>query len=248
VIALVLGCGGGDSGGPVNDATPPLAPLPTPVSASSEAFVTSDACAQCHAIGESVTDAMKTAAGDDVSPYYLWQSTMMAFAARDPFYLAAFEHELALDSDSAADIEPLCIRCHGPAGSEAHAAGGTRLTFAEYTSGASVEARLARDSVTCSLCHQIEDNKLGTDESFTCGFTVGFGREIYGPHQGLQQNPMQMFVQYTPVYAEHVTSSELCTTCHTVIVPGANGGEIIEQAPYLEWKNSVYSTPEQLTT
>ncbi len=50
---------------------------------------------------------------------------------------------------------------------------------------------------------------------------------------------------YTPVAANHMTQSELCATCHTVITPtlseeGEVLGEFVEQAPYLEWLASSF--------
>src|SRR5439155_458287 len=46
--------------------------------------------------------------------------------------------------------------------------------------------RLAADGVSCSLCHQIGKEKLGTPESFVGGFTIQAatpegGRPVYGP-------------------------------------------------------------------
>ncbi|MCX5741149.1 MAG: hypothetical protein NT062_01480, partial [Proteobacteria bacterium] len=38
---------------------------------------------------------------------------------------------------------------------------------------------------------------------------------------------------YTPTQADHVGRSELCATCHTVIV-----GAVVEQATFLEWRSS----------
>jgi hypothetical protein len=58
--------------------------------------------------------------------------------------------------------------------------------------------------------------------------------------------PMINFVNYTPQYGQQTEKSELCATCHTLITPTVNNsgeivGEIMEQTPYLEWKNSIYS-------
>jgi hypothetical protein len=65
---------------------------------------------------------------------------------------------------------------------------------------------------------------------------------MFGPHEGPRTDPMQFFVEYTPTYSEHINSSELCATCHTVIIPVVEGGEhvgdFVEQAPYFEWLNS----------
>jgi hypothetical protein len=51
---------------------------------------------------------------------------------------------------------------------------------------------------------------------------------------------------FLPARGEHVQSSELCATCHTLITHtlDANGrvlGEFPEQVPYLEWKHSAFA-------
>ncbi len=184
---------------------------------------------------------MSNAAGDDVSPIKLWRGSMMALAARDPFYLAVFEKEIQENPSEQEEIEALCTRCHAPAGVIASEHEGATISFRELTSGTSTNASIGRDGVTCSLCHQIRDSELGRESSFTGGFTVDFARKIYGPHANPDADPMQMFVRYTPVQSEHVQRSALCATCHSVIVPGIHGQEVVEQAPYLEWLNSSYN-------
>jgi hypothetical protein len=231
---------------PTVELPPPLEPLPPPSSAETDRFATSDKCAQCHA-GAVDSDAMKDAAGRDVSPNALWRGSMMALATRDPFYLAVFSHELSLHEEASETIERTCTRCHAPAASLEHEQSGGHVSFEALVHGDTTEARLARDGVTCSMCHQIDGAGLGSNASFTGGFDVGYDREIYGPHQAPHVDPMQFFVGYTPTYADHVTSSALCATCHTVIVKPLDedgqptGGEVIEQAPYLEWRNSDYN-------
>ncbi|MCK6587700.1 MAG: hypothetical protein L6Q76_08960 [Polyangiaceae bacterium] len=228
---------------PVN-LPPPMDPLPPTDPTETDRFATSNYCNQCHLAGDAAV--MHDAAGEDISPAYLWRSSMMAFAARDPYYLAVFSEEILRRPDAQADIEAICTRCHAPAGSLEHEQTGGRLSFESLTTGTSPEDNLARDGITCSLCHQIQDIGLGKTSSFAGGFTVGFERQMFGPHQGPAVNPMQFFLNYTPVYSDHIASSEICATCHTVIVPitdasGApTGGDFLEQAPYLEWLNSDY--------
>ncbi len=225
----------------VPDAPPPLAPLPEPQAVETEQFSSGTFCGQCHLKGTSDTPAMTTASGADVSPVNLWRGSMMALASRDPFYFAVFEHEIAENPGAKSEIEAVCTRCHAPAGVVASERGGEKLSFEEITSGTSTNAAIGRDGVTCSFCHQIRDSNLGTDSSFTGGYTVGFARKIFGPHANPRTSPMEMFIRYTPEYSEHIKSSALCATCHTVIVPGSNGQEVVEQAPYLEWLNSSYN-------
>ncbi len=165
---------------------------------------------------------------------------MMALAARDPFYLAVFAEELARAPEDRATIERACVRCHAPAGSEESDGA---LGFDELVAGTEPIAVLGRDGVTCTLCHQIAASGLGEERSFTGGFDVEFGRKIYGPHANPFVDPMRMFVNFTPTLGDHVASSELCATCHTVII-----GTIVEQATYLEWRSSSLATTKSCQT
>ncbi|MRG97656.1 hypothetical protein [Polyangium spumosum] len=239
--------GGGASTGPAPEPEvvlpPPLDPLPPGEPASTDRFATSGQCGQCHLAGPETT-VMHDAAGNDISPVYLWRSSMMAFAARDPYYLAVFGEELVEHAGKEAFVEQTCTRCHAPAGSEEHAQGGGHLSYEALVAGDGEEALLARDGVTCTLCHQIADEGLGKTSSFGGGFVIGYEREIYGPHLVPKVDPMQLIVNYTPTASTHITKSEVCATCHTVLVPVMKGnqkvGDFLEQAPYLEWKNSTF--------
>ncbi|MDC3956203.1 hypothetical protein [Polyangium jinanense] len=240
--------GGGTTPGPEPEPEvelpPPLDPLPPVVLTTTDRFATSSQCGQCHFAGPETT-VMHDAAGNDISPVYLWRSSMMGFAARDPYYLAVFGEELVKHSGREAFVEETCTRCHAPAGSEEQAQAGGHLTFDALVAGDGKEANLARDGVTCTLCHQIADDGLGKTQSFGGGFVIGYEREIYGPHLVPKVDPMQLIVNYTPTASAHITKSEVCATCHTVLVPIMKGdqrvGDFLEQAPYLEWKNSTFA-------
>jgi hypothetical protein len=255
VVALVLASacgdsagtslsGGGGSGGSV--AFPPALPaLPPPASAETETFVTSGACAQCHLAAEG--DELRDADGRDVSPVRLWRASMMGLAARDPFYLAVFQKDREERPAVTEKVDALCTRCHAPAASVTLAKAGKALGFDDMVSGTAPEAALGRDGVTCSLCHQITSEGLGSEASFSGGFQVGTSREMFGPHANPVVDPMEFFVSYTPTQADHVSESALCATCHTVVVrpmdaagkPGER--DVYEQAPYFEWQNSDYN-------
>lgn len=243
LVVLLFGCQSA-SGGPQPPPRPdPLAPLPAPQTATSDRFADSLRCAQCHLALEDNPDALRDAAGRDVSPVGLWRPSMMALAGRDPFFLAAWNQERSRFPDHVDEIDPVCARCHAPMGA---VESDDQLGFEELVSGDTDAAALGRDGVSCSLCHQILPDNLGAGGSLSGGFQIGFGREIFGPHPAPDTDPMMFFVNYTPVQSDHITSSELCATCHTVVVepraPDGNprGGELVEQATYFEWLNSSY--------
>lgn len=209
----------------------PLAPLPIPITVQTDRFSDMATCAQCHTASDT---ALRDASGRDVSPIGLGRTSMMALAARDPFYLAVFAEELARAPENRETIERTCSRCHAPA---AHEELDGALTFELLTTSTDPIASLGREGVTCSLCHQISDSDLGTERSFTGGFTVDYGRKIFGPHANPFVDPMRMFVNFTPTLGAHIGQSELCATCHTVIVD-----DVVEQATYLEWRSSSLAT------
>jgi len=104
------------------------------------------------------------------------------------------------------------------------------------------------DGVSCSFCHQIQDENLGRKKSFSGKFVINTSnkapeREIFGPYKDPVQKTMQQSVGYTPVFGPQTNDSALCATCHTLFTPFVDGqgkvaGEFPEQTPYLEWKYS----------
>lgn len=217
----------------------PLEPLPAPSPVMTDRFRDAEACGQCHLVPDG-SAVLHDAGGRNVSPVLLWRSSMMALAARDPFYLSVFAEELERAPARRSEIEAMCTRCHSPAASEHLKTDGAHLSFDELTAGTSDAALLARGGVTCTLCHQIDPANLGTERSFTGGFTTGFGRTIYGPYLDPRTEPMMLVVNYRPAHGAHITKSELCGSCHTVVIPGPRG-DIVEQATYLEWRSSTFA-------
>lgn len=220
-------------------------PLPPQSLGASNHFVTAEACGQCHSAGTAV---LRDAKGRDVAPVSQWRGTMMAHAARDPFYLATFAQELAHRPGATRAIESLCARCHAPAAVFDLEADGDHLSFASLTSGTGKVPELARDGVTCSLCHQIQPDGLGAPTTYDGAFVIKDERRIFGPHANPQVGPMQTFVSYTPTEASHMGQSALCATCHTVVTKALDangkpvGPEFVEQGAYLEWRASDYRT------
>jgi hypothetical protein len=213
-------------------------------------FHTSDRCVACH-------NGLATRAGEDISFGLAWKPTMMANAARDPYWHAGVRRETIDHPGSRAAIEDECSICHMPMArfeSKLGGHGGTvfsHLGFLPDDRGDS----LAADGVSCSLCHQIGKEKLGTRESYVGGFVIGGpnaqgNRLEFGPfdptagHASLMRSSTGGFL---PVESAHVRQSEVCATCHTLLTRalGPDGKEISEfpeQVPYQEWLHSDYRT------
>ncbi|NIA05022.1 MAG: hypothetical protein GWP11_03520 [Proteobacteria bacterium] len=208
-------------------------------------FVGSGRCANCHTL---LTDRD----GNDMSISNHWRSTMMANAARDPFWQAKVSSEVARNPALRKVIEGKCVICHMPAAwTQAHADGEQSGLFGPgFLNGNNPLHDAAMDGVTCSFCHQIQDKGLGTEASFSGKFKVDTaavspGRAIFGPYRDPVTRTMRAADGFTPAYGPQTNDSALCATCHTLYTPYLDGkgrvaGTFPEQTPYLEWRHSSF--------
>ena len=214
--------------------------------ASGAIFQTSDRCLACH-------NGITTPSGEDVSIGFNWRPSIMANSSRDPYWQASVRREITDHPESRAHIEDECSSCHMPmARYEAKQKGREGEVFAHLPFNADDSAgRLAADGVSCSLCHQIGKDKLGTPESFTGGFVIDppdaqGERPEYGPYKieaGQSRIMRSSSGGFRPTEAEHIQKSEVCATCHTLYTKAlAPDGKVIgrlpEQVPYQEWLHS----------
>lgn len=212
-------------------------PLPTE---TTTLFSGSGVCAQCH-------DDLIDQSGTNVSPVIMWRSTMMANAFKDPFWRAKVSAEVKELPDLQAAIEEKCIKCHAPILYKQSAHDGLKWSIAGIENDP-----LARDGNSCTVCHQIQPDNFGLEESFSAGFDILDIREIYGPYDNPKVSPMLKRSEYTPILAYPgssyiINDSEHCATCHTLFTSYVDeNDELIpdssfpEQVPYLEWLNSDY--------
>lgn len=224
---------------------------PVDPAAAGELFQHSSQCVVCHS-------DLRAPDGSDVSIGTSWRATMMANAARDPYWHAAVRREVLDHPAALAAIEDKCSTCHMPmAHVAAAAAGGQSEVFANISSmQANPVGHFAADGVSCTVCHQIGADNFGSTGSFTGGFSIDTTapaeqRAIYGPHEvdAGRQRLMQSASSFTPEASDHLKSSELCATCHTLYThalddEGNEVGQLAEQVPYLEWLASDFRTTQ----
>ncbi|MCW8985861.1 MAG: cytochrome c family protein [Thermoanaerobaculales bacterium] len=208
-------------------------------------FVTSESCMACH-------NGLVTPAGEDVSIGVGWRGSMMANAARDPYWHAAVRRETLVHPTASAAIQNECSACHMPmARFQANAEGHQGEVFSHLPLSHGDD--FAADGVSCAVCHQIQDERLGERSSFTAGFeldstTPEGERQVFGPFEidAGRKGLMRSASRFLPEKGEHIQSSELCATCHTLIThtlddDGNVLGDFPEQVPYLEWKHSAFA-------
>lgn len=212
------------------------------------AFQTSDRCFVCHN-GAHLPSGAQVSIGAD------WRSSVMANSSRDPYWQASVRRESLDHPRSQPAIEDECSTCHMPiARYHSRLQGKSGRVFAHLPlKAARSQDKEAADGVSCSVCHQISAENLGTAASFTGGFVVdgrrGDGTHAeYGPFDidpGLRAVMHSSTEGFQPTRGDHIRSSELCATCHTLITQaldpeGKDIGSLPEQVPYQEWLHSDY--------
>ena len=239
-------------------------------------FVTSDQCAGCHNATGTLTPARpdlpsmlfytpdSTPAQPhtvNLSPSGEWRFSMMGLAGRDPIFFSQLNSEVTLH-DNLTDhpgqakefVQDLCLRCHGVMGQRQFHLNnqGPYFTRDQMTSPTSEYGALGRDGISCAVCHRISAEGLGTPATYTGLFKINDGSQVNGPFDDIVQlPPMQNALNMEPVEGQQITSSAMCGTCHTIILPvyKATGEPVIdsatgqqktftEQATFFEWQNS----------
>jgi hypothetical protein len=212
------------------------------------AFHTSDRCFACH-------NELTTSNGHDISIGLAWRASIMANSSRDPYWQASVRRETIDHPEVIPDIEDECSVCHMPvARYQAKLQGKKGEIFAHLPFNPDrKDSVAAEDGVTCSICHQISKQKLGTKDSFNGEFVIAVPesknqRPEYGPFDVPPERQHIMNTStggFQPVQAQHIRDSALCGSCHQLYTAargpnGAQVGYLAEQMPYLEWLHSDY--------
>ena len=243
-----------------------------------QTFLTSDQCTSCHNATATLTpprsDApnmlyyldhsspIKDPKSVNLSPYGEWRFSMMGLAGRDPIFFSQLNSETTLHANLRTEpgkpfVENLCLHCHGVMGQrQYHADTGKLFTRDQLQDPNSPYGALARDGISCTLCHRITAEGLGTKETYTGNFHIGPAEQMNGPFDNPLNLPMKNALGMKPGQAEQITSSGLCGSCHTIVLPvfRANGEPVLgdgengrqqktfyEQATFLEWENSKFA-------
>lgn len=213
-------------------------------------FMASGNCAGCHGHDPSGY-ASVTAEGQDVNVVDDWRSSIMANAARDPFWRAKVSHEVLVNPAHQAALENKCTACHAPMGNfENHYTGQGLYSIAQLE-----QDTIAIDGVSCVPCHIQREDSIELFFSGNLHFDT-LNRPLFGPYADVDifGAPMESFVGYAPKYGAQILDAGLCAGCHTLITETADpdgnpsGDEFTEQATYHEWLNSEFNNREHPET
>jgi hypothetical protein len=219
----------------------------------------------------------------NVSMYSEWRASPMGLAGRDPVFFSQLQSETNRLPQLTECIENTCLHCHGvmgqrqlamdtqkadarckdlfaiapppqvPFGDPFRLGLVTRYQAADDPNG---YGNLARDGISCAVCHHIDKTALGTQASFTGNWVAGPEEKLFGPFDDVIVDPMKNALGITPEHGEQIKSSDLCGSCHNILLPVLDndgkphpvnvpgGGTVTstyEQTTHLEWTNSVFA-------
>lgn len=248
-----------------------------PGTANETDWMTSDACQHCHDVA--LLQAGRTpemmriepvAAGDgpaahrffNLSPYGEAASSLMGRSVRDPLFLAQMEFEQERLPAAPDKVSDFCLSCHGPMGQRAYHAmhpGEDEYLPASvlYEHPGEKEgaiASLSRNGVSCNVCHRIEPTQE-LEEAYNANFEVADIDRVYGPYADAKGHAMKQAIGVTEFeQGEHLTSGQVCVSCHTVKPPIVEPGEAEadwtklpranEQMTWWEWNASDFKNAQ----
>ncbi len=212
-------------------------------------------CSTCH-------NNLSDEAGNDVSIVDDWSASLMANSARDPYWIAKVAYELELNPTISGELNQTCSVCHVPMASDASTKDAQPQSILGpdgVLSATNPYHDRAMDGVSCTLCHQVEDDgKLGTPEGTSGNFSVAevasrSERPAYGQYSDPVGAVMQAQAQFNPQLGAHLSTSASCGACHDLRTPvvdaqgsfvdGEGAAFFPEQMIFTEWRNSAYAVP-----
>ena len=169
-------------------------------------------CRMCHA----------NTKNGPADPFFSWQNSMMAHAAKDPLFRAS----LTIANQDIPGVGEFCLRCHAPRGwleDRSKPADGTALNEEDM------------HGVSCDVCHHLIDPLSEEARKLVKDAPPGYGNAMmvadpsntvrgpYGDGRGAMPHETKK--------SDYHASSNLCATCHNISNP-LHADDVKTQPPY----------------
>lgn len=163
----------------------------------------------------------ETCRGCHQTQYEQWASSMHAYAADDPLFVA-----MNARGQREADIGDFCIQCHAP----------MAVRTGATTDGLNLsELPASLKGVTCYFCHSVD----GVDGTHNNPLRLADDGVLRGPFADPAPNTAHA-AAYSELHdRDQLASSSLCGTCHDIV---NDRGTHLERT-FAEWQGSIYSQP-----
>ncbi len=169
-------------------------------------------CRMCHA----------NTKNGPADPFFSWQNSMMAHAAKDPLFRAS----LTIANQDIPGVGEFCLRCHAPRGwleDRSKPADGSALNEEDM------------HGVSCDICHHLIDPLSDEARKLIKDVPPGYGNAmmvadptntVRGPFgDGTGAMP------HNTMKSDYHASSSLCATCHNISNP-LQADDVKTQPPY----------------
>lgn len=230
-------------------------------------YVTSDQCTSCHSAANPASSAygpnLFYPPDLNLSMYGEWRWSPMGLAGRDPVFFAQLQSEFAAQPAQKDEITNICLNCHGAMGLKSyyrdHGINPNKVPArspyqfsAEWpflknpTNPNFGYGGLARDGISCAVCHRIAPPPNDDLAWFLTNYINGRYDEtkpgtVAGPFKDTTQYPMGQALNLKPEESKFIKSSRMCGVCHTIDLPVLDSPTprtSAEQVTYVEWLNS----------
>lgn len=179
----------------------------SPTRLSREELLDPETCMQCHP-----------------QQYREWASSMHAYAADDPVFLAM--NELG-QRETGGELGDFCVTCHAP----------MALREGATTDGLNLrELPQHLKGVTCFFCHSVEAVTDDHNNPLELATDLAMRGEYADP---IESNAHDSIYSELLDRRQVAESSAMCGSCHDIVLP--NGVHL--ERTYLEWQESVFDKP-----
>lgn len=203
-LAVVLGAGGAILACSSSEEEPP-----DTVTTSVDELLNPETCSSCHP-----------------KHYREWSSSMHAYAADDPLFLAMNRR-----GQREANIGTFCVNCHAPLAVR------TGMT----TDGLNLdELPQYLKGVTCYFCHNVDEVR-GTHDN---PLHLANDKVMRGGIRDPQRNGFHQSAYSVLVDRDRLESAQLCGSCHDIV----NGHGVSLERTFQEWQETVFAQPKVGTT
>jgi hypothetical protein len=156
---------------------------------------------------------------------------MHAYASLDPVFRAMNERG---QKETGGELGDFCVKCHAP----------MAVALGLTTDGLNLDSIPQKyQGVTCYFCHDTKDVAGDHNNPLVLANDATMRGPVESPLEfGHQGEYSDLFDDYVP--AAGFRSSDLCGSCHDIVVPahfsGATQDVLLEQT-FQEWKSSVFA-------
>jgi hypothetical protein len=168
--------------------------------------------------------------GDCHSEHYKqWSGSMHAYASDDPVFVAMNKRG---QRDTAGKLGDFCFKCHAPMAVE--------LGLIDPNNFDPAALPPSARGITCYFCHNV--SKVG--ELHNNGLVLANDQTMRGGAKNPVSTPAHRS-KYDPLMDSTVNKSEMCGSCHDIVVPPEiHGGTepIALERTFAEWQDTFFAT------